>query len=404
MATTNIDNQLKTISGKNAKILIDEMLRSMQRDLNIDMVVTTNYSTGYPNKHKQFKMDFQLSFPSINDEKWLVKSTNSIRERIYGTEFFAQNIRMINKSITNIFVVVPDSIPYSEKRNKENYADKIKSLDYVSFLTDVITVSELRKKILDVYSKNIDQGVRSNILGMDAEKEVMKLLNNEINRRLWNNYEANRHIEKSSTFDMYKEILIASGFVFGTDVIDNILATDNIPLLSNRGKPKTDISFLVTINDIIIRKNISVKNSSAKVVSVHEGSVEDLICALQLQENSILEQALKKFEELGSEKHLRENYPQFNSALNSNLEIYNKRLVDFFIFGEGNPLVNNPSMQIVDLILYTTNHGVWNRNTYSEKYIFEYASKGQFGTPFKWTYPSKKRGKKIQIKAFTNNK
>ena len=28
----------------------------------------------------------------------------------------------------------------------------------------------------------------------------------------------------------------------------------------------------------------------------------------------------------------------------------------------------------------------------------------QLLTPFKWTYPSKKRGQKIQIKGFTNNK
>ena len=91
-------------------------------------------------------MDFLIEFIDFNKEQWLLKSTSSIRDRIYGTEFFAQNIRQINKNVSKIYVIVPDSLSEKEMRNKINYSTKIKSQTYTSFLTDVLTVNELRQK------------------------------------------------------------------------------------------------------------------------------------------------------------------------------------------------------------------------------------------------------------------
>lgn len=73
-----------------------------------------------------------------------------------------------------------------------------------------------------------------------------------------------------------------------------------------------------------------------------------------------------------------------------------------FIFGLHSPLVNN-NAQIADLIIFTNNFAIWSQDEYIDYYINEYCTKGQFGTPFRWTYPSKKRGQKIQIKGFANN-
>ena len=135
---------------------------------------------------------------------------------------------------------------------------------------------------------------------------------------------------------------------------------------------------------------------------MHEGSIENLISALNLSPNEKLSKALIKFQEGGSEKYLTENFPEEKEILCRELPKYNEKLIAFFIFGDNSPLITNP-IQIADMILYTHNIAIWNKQEYIETYNLKYSKKGQFGTPFKWTYPSKKRGAKIQIKAFTNN-
>jgi hypothetical protein len=402
MKSINKANKIKNISGKNAKHLIADMLTNIKLDIIHDLFILPNYSIGYPNQQKQFKMDFQISFPSIGHETWLIKSTNSVRDRIYGVEFAAQNIRIIDENVTKIFVVVPDSIPTSELRNKNNYAAKIHSDDYSSFLTDVLTLNELRNIILQHYALTLSQGLRANILGKDAEKEVVKLLRNDDNRELWNDYERNKYTVKSANFTLYQQILTAAKYNFGTDIILSVDATDNIPRLANGGQPKTDVSFSVHMASKSKVHNISIKNSSAKLVTIHEGKVSDLLIALKLPRTHYLAQALLKFEELGSEKELKNRAPEMWDILHTELSFYNAELIKFFLFGEKSPLITHGS-QFADIMLYTNTLNVWNKTDYIDRYMSSYVNKGQFGTPFKWTYPSKKRGKKIQIKAFTNN-
>ena len=247
----NIDNQLKNISGKQAKILVSEMLNNLKEEFDINLKIKSNYSVGYPNQQKQFKMDFLIEFADFDNEQWLLKSTNSIRDRIYGTEFFAQNIRLINKKVSKIYVIIPDSIPASEIRNKTNYSTKINSQTYTSFLTDVLTVNELRQKIIEKATQNIELGLRSNILGNDAETSIVNLLNDKKNRELWNDYESLKQTVKSSTYSIYRSILKKLNLLEGSDKILDVIATDNIPLLSNRGKeelcPKLLIVQLFTL-------------------------------------------------------------------------------------------------------------------------------------------------------------
>lgn len=398
----NIDNKLKNKSGKQAKILITEMLDNIKDELNINIKIKNGFSIGYPNQEKQFKMDFLIEFLDFDNEQWLLKSTNSIRDRIYGTEFFAQNIRLINKKITKIYVVVPDSISEREMRNKANYSAKINSQTYTSFLTDVLTVNELRQKIIEKATQNIEQGLRSNILGNDAETSIVSLLMDEKNKDLWNDYDGLKQTVKSSTYHIYKMVLEKLGLSEGCNKIVKIVATDKIPLLTNRGKPKTDVNVKIETDTGEIFSNISVKNSSKKTVTIHEGSVSDIIEALKLPAADPLAQALRDFEEVGSKKNLSLKYPHSDKILDERLKRYNKELIGLFIFGLNSPLVNN-NIQIADLIIFTNNLAVWNQKDYIQYYNDAYSSKGQFGTPFKWTYPSKKRGQKIQIKGFTNN-
>lgn len=398
----NTDNKIKNISGRNARLLVADMLDDVRNIDLFNIEYSEKYAIGYPGKDKQFKMDFIIKFPDCNNESWLIKSTNSIRERIYGTEFFAQNIRIVDENVTKIYVVVPDSISNVEIGNKQNYSNKIKSEKYVSFITDVITVNELRNLIISKASKNISQGMRANILGADAETKIVELLKDENNIALWNDYKNANQTIKSSTYHIFKKVLKVIGLKESENFVESISATNDIPRLSNNGKPKTDIAFEIVTDSGTFMHTISIKNSVEKNVTVHEGYVADLILALGLDENNLLSQALVRFQDIGSEKNLKESCPEVCDLLKSELSKYNKELVEFFVFGVNSPLVND-DIQIADMILFTNKFDVWSREDYIEHYISNFSEKGQFGTPFKFTYPSGKRGRKIQVKGFTNN-
>jgi hypothetical protein len=52
----DIGNKLKNKSGKQAKILISEMLYDLINDLDINVKIENGYSIGYPNQEKQLFM------------------------------------------------------------------------------------------------------------------------------------------------------------------------------------------------------------------------------------------------------------------------------------------------------------------------------------------------------------
>lgn len=409
----NVDNQQKSLSGSASNLTLSELLQKIQAIPKLNISVKKGYSVGYENCEPQFKMDYKICFHDFNEEIWLIKSTSSIRsDRLYGNEFFAQNIKIIDDKVTNIFVVIPDSINDKEIQNKIVYSNKIHSNTYVSFIDDVFTFSQLRNKIIEHASENLTQGVSANILGNNAEEMITQLLNDRNNWLLWNDYKKNNKLVKSSTFRWFKDILSCIDFNNKKHTIQSISATKDIPKLSNGGYPKTDVSFTIYFewqpNNKTVRYDkktysISIKNTSADTVTVHEGSVNDIILALNLDSSSSLANSLKEFQEYGSVKGLKENNEATYNTLVDELHKYNKELVNFFMFGVNSPLVNN-SIQVADIMLYTQNFEVISRDLYVDEYIEKYSSRGQLGTPFKWTYPSKKRGQKVQIKGFTNNK
>jgi len=366
---------------------------------------------------KQFKMDYSIIFHDFNDELWLLKTTSSIRsDRLHRAEFLAQNIWILETkadNINRIYVVVPDSISEKEFKAAKKYSEKIHSTKYKSFLSDVITISKLRELILEKCMVGTPQGVISNIIGKDAEKRVMHLLNKKNNWQLWNDFESCKHEVKSDTFPWFKTILMgiglepSVGYIESNNQIIYIEATDDIPKLDGGGSPKTDVSFTVTLSDgNSLTKNITIKKTDKKQVSVHQGQVVDLISALQIDSESQLAKALEAFQCYGSKTKMRENGKAYLvEILSSELQEYNRMLVEFALFGVRNPRITSP-LQTADSILFMNNSDgdcFWLRDDYVNYYIDKFSSRGHFGTPFTWTYPNKKCGVYFQLKGFTNN-
>lgn len=397
----NEDNQNKSVSGINTKTLIAEMLEEVQNIPQVNITVSENAKIGYPNQVPMFYMDQEVTFNDIESEKWLIKTTNSVRsDRVMGNEWFAQNIRIIDSTVKRIYLTVPDSIDEKELKSAKNYSKRTQDPEVTSFLTDVNTVYELKWLIIEYALQNTSVHVRSNILGALAELDTIKALNNEKNLLLWNDFSYNKTFNKTQSFRRFRMIMEKIGLRMKKDQLTCVEASKCALKLENGGNPKTDVSFIVSTDNDRYKHNITIKNTNKKEVTIHEGKMIDIINALEIDIE--LAEALILFEKFGSVRELKKNKPKALELIENKLPTYNKELIKFFFFGEKGPHVIDAE-QISDMILYNQKFEVKLSDDFVGYYLDTYKHKGQMNTPFKWTYPSGNKGKKIQIKGFTNN-
>lgn len=394
----NNDNQDKVISGINVKKLLENLLIDISSNEHFNIEYELNYSVGYPNyAENQFKMDALIIFKDSDNERWLVKTTNTIRsDRAKGNQFDAQNIKQIDPKVGKIFLVTPDHINPNEVKHRIAYSRQITTGQLFSMIDDALSLNALRSLIREKAVENISQGKRANILGRDTEDQIKRALMNPDNKILWNSSGASSAHHKSDTFDLFSKVLVAFG-VQPQEKIIEVYATTDIPLLDGLGYPKTDVHCEVTTDKQLYEMNISVKQSTDKKVTIHEGYVQDLLSALCIEETSKLGKSLLQLQKYGGKKKLAEEDAHSTEVLEKELSKYNEELVAFFVFGIGSSQVG---IQVANLLLYYNTLEVL---TVDETVQHMLSFKGQFDTPFSWTYPSGKGGEKIQIKAPTNN-
>lgn len=393
------DNKRKALSGVAVKKLLVKTLKDLSSNSYINIMYQMDFYTGYNGySKKQFKMDALIQFKDSNDEIWLIKTTSSIRsDRVKGNQFDAQNIRKINPKVKKIYLVTSDFADSKETYYRKKYSEDIKNGKLYSEIDDVISFNALSLLIRDKALENLSQGVRANVLGEETEERIMRSLNNEDNIELWNGLLDSNLLPKSVDYELFEEILSTYGIDNNDEVITSLYATTDIPLLEGRGQPKTDVHCEVNTNKNLFNINISVKQTSAKKVTVHEGFMKDILDLLELDMDSNLGIALLRLQECGGKLKLKDKYLESYTLLESELYKYNEKLIKFFIFGIGSEQNN---IQIANMLVYNKTFKAMTVNE-TVNHMSKYS--GQFGTPFSFTYPSGSRGKKIQVKAPTNN-
>jgi len=185
--------------------------------------------------------------------------------------------------------------------------------------------------------------------------------------------------------------------------IVNISATNSIPKLLNNGNPKTDIALTIELSSGKSSiDTISLKATNQKVVSCHEYPAIDFIRVLDCKKTRLAEY-LSLFQQFPSYKGLQNNLKEGYSINEFSQLLLKKsaRLSEWALRGmhDKKNLVE-PKLQISNYLL------IWNNK--SEKIGFYSMAKyikliseqkpGKLGVPFSWTYPSKRRGKRIQLK------
>lgn len=208
-------------------------------------------------------------------------------------------------------------------------------------------------------------------------------------------------LRSNSIYDLVLNRIILNNKI-RTEEIINLSATNKVPSLGNRGNPKTDI--VLTIESQSGRKyleTISVKYSKMNKVSCHEYSVIDFIRVLKCS-GTKLANYLSIFQDYPSYRAFEQNLPEgyslgeFVILLNKKENIFNE-----WVLTGNHDSVNlvHPELQISKYLL------IHNENKYAFYTMKEYIdlikkkrTSERFGVPFSWTYPSKRRGKRIQLK------
>lgn len=387
------DNYKKAKTGYEIKKRMREMLKMMENEGQIKRL-TDGYFLKDPTikGSAHFKFDFKIDFH--DNSSWIIHCTNSIRtDRFKGNRFDAEHLKRLNKNIENAFLVYPDNQSSKNLKEALRVSEQIRNKEIYSKIDDIISFRGIslliRSKALDLSSSSSGQAYA--IKGIDFEEIICSILNDSENIEKWNEPDS---MAIGYSYDWFFTLLNKCG-LGEEDKIKRVSATTDIPKLPSGGSPKTDVSVNVLTDKANFTYNLSCKRVTGKFVSIHQYSYEDFISALNIQEEP-LKLALVAFQKHGGLNALKMHDPMALDTLESFIHLYNAELVKWAFFGIGG---EGMDIQIADYLVTlnetTNSFSIHSRDQYIQKQL---QVKGQFNTPFKWTYASKSKGKSIQLK------
>lgn len=387
-------NGEKSKHGNNAKMCIQELLESCKEKKYIKDIIKEYHAgkQGFSNE-RQFYAPYLIEFP--DNDSWIIFSTTSMRtDRVKGQQWDACNLKEINPNISKSFLVYPDSVNTVEAVNFEKQNKKYQKHEEYSTIDAIISQDRLYNLIEDKALAALSSGRIKDIQGRNFEDRIAGCLSNKDNFDKW---KGNGRTLTGLYYPFF-EIMLNSLKLPAADIKSISATTDKniIGKLPSGGNPKTDI--LVEIHLLSGEKKtltISCKRSGSKKVSVHEYSADSFVEVLD-PSNEKLSCLLHEFQKNPSLSSFGEDN---GVALTKELSLYKDTLAKWALAGIGG--YGKPEVQWASHILTYDN----NANTIAFHSVDNYIKllkaagvRGNFGTLFSWTYPSKKRGSSIQLK------
>lgn len=439
-------NLLKTQAGQEQfedvkNVLLDlkknGLIKDFQENIN---VAHKDY------KYKsQFKIDFKVK--TIDDKYLIIRTSKSYRHdraKIFFYDFMGVNLYSdLSDNIIASILLFPDdelnNTSFINNRNKllnkEFYSPathwlvKSEFLEYIkNYQEEAETLLEQEQEYLqeikeqkhakqppkhdealylvefdeDEGTTQLNQGSYYGRVGFMLEKYLVEQLNSPKNLIAFKKGE-----KRCKEFQLIMEAILEH-HKLGKEHILSIEATDTITKLKTLGSPKTDVHLrITTLSDgqHIITANISVKNTSNRPVSCHDYVAEDF-CRVVNPDDADFCTAVNIFQKSGSwtafKKHIKNDEQLFKyyvDVLRQNM----RAIINWAITGEGDwENITDAEMQIANYIFIRrrdikTNE-FYTADQYIERLIDAARNNKSPGAPFSWTYPSKQRGKRIQLK------
>lgn len=382
------DNIFKNIHGASGIKSIKDMIDNLQK-MGYIVAAEANYRIADPQYgSKQFFFQYAIEFQ--DKEQWILHSTTSIRDRINQQQWHSEHIKRLNHYVKRAYVVVPDNLSDAEQRLAETYNQNIVEKRIYSAIDGVVSLAAVYNMIEKKAADLMSSGTAHARLGLNFEKKIVDVLNNEQNFDKWTK---GTETSVGYLYPLFMDIM--KRLKLNSQEILSLWSTSNIPQLPSGGKPKADVMLVVNTDTGDEIHTFSCKRSNSDWVSVHEYTAETF-CMVLNPEDEELRSLLNEFQSVGGVKALGE---EKEKKLASQLKKYSDSLSRWVIGGIGGE--GDPNTQWAEYII-TLHEGSEEYTIYTvEEYMRECESRGiigQLSTMFRWTYPSGGKGKRIQLK------
>jgi hypothetical protein len=384
------DNLEKSNRGRSGQENLKDIIESLKAK---DYIVSyePDYRDGYKGfDQKQFFFQYLIEYS--NHDSWILHSTTSIRsDRMNIQQWNAEHLKRLNGYIRKAYVVYPNGLSEIELKSAKSYQTKLEEHTAYSAVDGVVSQSEMYS-LVEQYALSLigNKGKALAKRGNNFESWITEILNSTENFMKWKNED---DIKTGFFYDMFLKLV--ESMALKKSGIVGINATNEIPKLPSGGKPKTDILVTVDTFEGELTYTYSCKKTNSDWVSTHEYTADQFVYTLGIDDKE-LSDALNDFQGVGSIEKLA---PTSFEALSRRLSAYNDKLNKWVLGGIGGQ--GDPNIQWAqNIISYndkTSSFSIMSIDEYVEA-LKERGISGNFGTLYRWTYPSGGQGKRIQLK------
>lgn len=423
-----ISNSEKTLAGKAIEEEVKNILDVLRgARLIIDFSEDVSVQHRDYKYVKQFKLDFVLQ--TLDNKYILIRTSSSYRSdrvKIFSYDFFGvQNFSDFSNEVVASIFLFPDK----EQSNSTFISNRkmFNNKEIFSPATHWLTFSEFKEYIGNYCSEletinNEDDEKETKLIGKvggcfgDSQPEVKEkdgsyygVSGNEFERYLVPllNDQSNLISFKYNLCDSLEYKVVVEGIVEELKISKHsilfIKATNTIGKLKNLGSPKTDIHIKVYTDSISYHViNLSLKNTKSPRVSCHDYQAKDFVRVIAPNDDEF-KKVIFEFQSSG-------NWRDFDKAVELQnvdfrpydiLNSYMEKIIKWAITGDlDEDNIIDREKQIANFILTRNSETgechFQSTHDYIERLkLLIGASKG---APFSWTYPSKSRGQRIQLK------
>lgn len=382
------ENKNKNLHGAKGIETLDNMVNALYERGYITLY-KKNYSIvepGYPNK--QFKFQYIIGFQ--NNEQWILHHTTSIRDRINCQQWHSEHIKLLNRNVKRAYIVVPDDLSEEEKHKASNYNKNIVNKKIYSAIDGVLPFGIIYTMIERKAALLLSRGKAHASLGLHFETKLTYTMRDQQNFDRW------KYNLETSVGYLYPLFLdIVNKLCLDKEKVIAIDATSDISKLPSGGSPKTDVLLYIKTENGIETHTFSCKRSSSSWVSVHEYTADAFADVLNPADNRLRE-LLYTFQQAGGVRGMGEEKAEEMLICMEKYLVQLSRRVIGGVGGEGDSSTQWAEY-IITLDERNNHYSIHTVDEYIEECIRQNV-KGQFGTLFRWTYPSGGKGKRIQLK------
>lgn len=407
-------NRLKQLAGIELKTFLTDKFSSLMKDNIIsDFKVDQNFNHKGFTYNKQYLANFIIE--TLDNKFIVINSSNSYRHdrmklQSYDLEGVTNNAFISDKIIASILL-----FPDKELDNQPliSFRNKVDSKDAYSPASHILVISELvlflknhrdfveeEKSREEIEEQQPDEVIKDGsyygLRGNAFEKEVIAELNNlDFLQQLSSLGESDSQIVNAIIHKICNDNSIS------VNELVSISATNTVLKLKSGGNAKTDIVVTLQTFTMKIIETISVKNTTQNRVSCHDYKSDDFIRVLNVRDSGLADY-LNIYQLSGSHDSFIRNLPS-SSSLENFIELlnpYSRVLLEWALTGKhDHQNLIDPDKQVSNYLLINKSGNI--KFIDFPSYICElYDSnvKLVYGLPLSWTYPSKQRGARIQLK------